>query len=223
MVFQKTGIQVAIGKGIVVEHPVQEGGIVVDAFQLQGVQSRDQFLAGLMAGPTMADQLGDHGIVVIVHPVAMLISGIHPGHLMGPAQMAQQAGGGQEALFRVFRIQAHFHGVAVTFDLVLRFGQWIAGGDGQLPGDQVFTGDHFRHRMFYLQASVHFHKVELAIGSVEELDGTRTAVINGLGRLDRGVTKGVPGGLVQPRRRGLLDDFLVATLYRTVPLEQMHP
>ena len=35
--------------------------------------------------------------------------------------MAKQAGGGEKPLFRVFRIQAHFHGGAVALNLILLF------------------------------------------------------------------------------------------------------
>ena len=43
---------------------------------------------------------------------------------------------------------------------LLRQRQRLAGGDAQLPLDQVEPGDHFGHRMLDLQPRVHLHEVE---------------------------------------------------------------
>ena len=47
--------------------------------------------------------------------------------------------------------------------LVLAAGQRLAGGDPQLPFDQIQAGDQFGDRMFDLQAGVHLHEVEAAV------------------------------------------------------------
>ena len=125
--FQQTGIQLGLGEGGIVEHPAQEGGVMVDALQLQGVQCLNQLLPGGVAVCAVTDQLGDHGIVVFVHAIALFVARIDSALIVGPAQVAQQAGGGQEPLFRVFRIETDFHGGAVALNLVLLFGQWFPG------------------------------------------------------------------------------------------------
>src|SRR3546814_18378519 len=67
----------------------------------------------------------------------------------------------QEALLRLFGIKAHFDRMAVEWYLLLRQRQGLAGGNTQLPFDQIEPGDHLGHRMLDLQARVHFHDIEV--------------------------------------------------------------
>ena len=48
-------------------------------------------------------------------------------------------------------------------ELVLPPRQRLAGGDAQLPLDQVEAGDHLGDRVLDLQPRVHFHEVERAV------------------------------------------------------------
>ena len=228
--FQQTGIQLGLGEGGIVEHPAQEGGVMVDALQLQGVQCLNQLLPGGVAVCAVTDQLGDHGIVVFVHAIALFVARIDSALIVGPAQVAQQAGGGQEPLFRVFRIETDFHGGAMALDLLLLFGQRLSRCHGQLPGHQVFAGDHLGDRVLYLQAGVHFHEKELSAVSVaigrwrriKEFHRAGATIINGFGGLHCGMAEGVAGGLVQTRCRRFFNDFLVAALYRTIAFKQVN-
>ena len=56
----------------------------------------------------------------------------------------------------------------------------------------------------------------------DEFDRARTFVIHRLGGFDGGVADGGADFFGHAGGRGLLDDFLVAALQRTVALEQMH-
>ena len=53
--------------------------------------------------------------------------------------------------------------MAVSGTCVLRQRQLLAGGDAELPFDQIEPGDRFGHRMLDLQPRVHFHEPE-AVG-----------------------------------------------------------
>src|SRR3546814_8910609 len=86
----------------------------------------------------------------------------------------------QEALLRLFGIKAHFDRMAVEWYLLLRQRQGLAGGNAQLPFDQIEPGDHLGHRMLDLQARVNFHEIEVhgtagtGVGTIaigDELDG----------------------------------------------------
>ena len=46
-------------------------------------------------------------------------------------------------------------------ELVLAAGQGLAGGDAELPLDQVLAGDHLGDRVLDLQAGVHLHEEEV--------------------------------------------------------------
>ena len=72
--------------------------------------------------------------------------------------MIERADAGQEALGRVLGIEARFHRPAVDRQFVLLSQERLAGGDAQLPFDQVLSGDLFGHRMLDLEAGVHFHE-----------------------------------------------------------------
>src|SRR3546814_14246049 len=54
----------------------------------------------------------------------------------------------------------------------------LAGGDAQLLVDQIDAGDFFGHRVFDLQARVHFQEVELSALAEDEFDGAGVAVAN---------------------------------------------
>jgi hypothetical protein len=64
--------------------------------------------------------------------------------------------------------------------------QRLAGGDAQLPFDQILAGDHFGDRVLDLQAGVHFHEVERAVLIGDELDRAGADVADRLGGGDGG-------------------------------------
>ena len=79
------------------------------------------------------------------------------------AQAFEPAGAGQEAGFRILGVQAHFDRVAVAGAIAsCAQRQRFAGGDAQLPFDQVQAGHHLGDRMLDLQARVDLHEVEVA-------------------------------------------------------------
>jgi hypothetical protein len=81
-----------------------------------------------------------------------------------------------------------------------------------LEGDQVEAGDEFGDGVFDLETGVHLQEVKGAVGRGEELDGARAAVADrGRGGGGRGV-QAFAHRRVDHRRRGLLDDLLVAAL-----------
>ena len=94
----------------------------------------------------------------------------------------------QKILVRVFGVEARFDGVAVE----ARPGpaaqrQLFAGGDAQLPGNQIQTGHRLGHRMLDLQPGVHLEKVEFLRPVEQELDGAGADVADGACRRDRGL------------------------------------
>src|SRR5438105_1905667 len=94
----------------------------------------------------------------------------------------------------------------------------LARSDTQLEFDDVGSRGEFGHCMFDLETRIDLEKrAELIGGSVEELDGSRVAVADPAHQLDRsGAQVTVLLGR-QGRRRGLLDNLLVAPLHTAVP------
>ena len=100
--------------------------------------------------------------------------------------------------------------------------QRLAGGDPDLLAHEVEAGDHLGHRVLDLEARVHLHEVEAAVGVEQELEGADVGVADRLDRLDRG------GGAASARvslgqrgRRRLLDHLLVAALDRALALAEV--
>ena len=94
--------------------------------------------------------------------------------------------------------------------------------DAELLSHEIRAGDLFGDRVLHLQAGVHLEKGDRAVCGEQELDGSRTAVLHlGADRSGRVVES---RALVtrQPRRRGLLDELLIASLHGAVPVAHHH-
>ncbi len=74
--------------------------------------------------------------------------------------------------------------------------------------------------MLYLQARVHFHKVEIAVVRIQELDGTGSFVADGTSQVTRRLVHASTNVVVsvEARRGALLDQLLVAALHRALTL-----
>ena len=99
--------------------------------------------------------------------------------------------------------------------ILLAHRKFLAGGHAQLPFHQVEAGDGFRHRMFHLQACIHFQKIEPAILR-DEFHRTGALILHGLGGGDGGGTHSSPHVSIDTGRRGFFDHLLVAALGRAI-------
>ncbi len=127
----------------------------------------------------------------------------------------------------VLGINSRFDGVAVDTDLVLHDRQFFARRDAELPFDEIESGDRLRHRMFDLKAGVHFDEPERigaqparAVG--HELDCTRAAIADRLGRSDCGGTDLRAQFRRHAGGRRFLNHLLVASLQRAIALAEVN-
>ena len=123
---------------------------------------------------------------------------------------------------RVLGVEPRLEGVAGGCDLLLPQRQRLAGGDPQLPFDQVEAGDRLGHRMLDLEPRVHLDEVEAAVLVEQELDRAGILVARRQRRPGRRPAQRRPQLRGQAGRRRLLDDLLVAALQGAVALEQVH-
>src|SRR5690606_5739650 len=86
----------------------------------------------------------------------------------------------------------------------------------------IDIGDHFRHRMFYLDPWVYFYKVNTAVVIYQEFDGTDIVVIHCPTDINGVFIEAVLGFLRQADRGGEFYHLLVTALYGTIPFVQMH-
>ena len=121
----------------------------------------------------------------------------------------------------VLGVDADFDGVAIGVGGVGGQVERFAGGDAQLPLDEVEAGDHLGDGVLDLQAGVHLEEVEVAVRLGEAFDGAGVVVAEGLDRLDgaageAGAEVGRDGGAGR-----FLDHLLVAALDGAVALTQV--
>jgi hypothetical protein len=133
-------------------------------------------------------------------------------------EVGEPADGRQESLLRFFGIDAHFDGVSVERHFVLRQRQIFASGDTQLPLHEVKPSDHLGDRMLHLQARVHLHEVEVALGVGDELHSSGAHIADGPCGITSRAAHGSTLCGVDAGRGRFLDDFLMAALRRAVTL-----
>ena len=129
----------------------------------------------------------------------------------------------ERAAGRVLGVDPHLDGVAAALgeDLVLGHRQRLAGGDADLPLDEVDPGDRLGDRVLDLQPGVHLEEEELAV-LVDELDGAGVVVADGAAGLDRRCAHRRLDAVGQAGCRRLLDQLLVAALRRAVARRDPH-
>ena len=160
----------------------QEGEVGRDALDLRRVQRRRQPLQRRRPVGAVGDDLGDHRVVVRRHRVALLDAGVdaHAVHAArAGASVRSRPIEGRKPARRVLGVEPRLEGVAAAGDLLLAQRQRLAGGDAQLPLDQVQPGDRLGHRVLDLQPRVHLDEVEAARLVEQELDRAGVLVAGG--------------------------------------------
>ena len=168
------------------------------------------------------DELGDHRVVVNRDAIALNHTAVNTDMTArrGQTQHVQGARGRQEVRGRIFGVQAHFDGMPRLLGRNWR--QRLAGGNTELPFDQVLAQHHFGDRMLYLQACVDLHEIEPAIGTDNKLDCAGVDVVDGLAGHHGRFAHGLAQGRGQERRGRLFEHFLIATLRTAFAFKQMH-
>ena len=219
-------IEAAGGELPVVQQAPQEAEIGSHAEHGGAAQRLAEGEAGALAVGRMGDDLGDHRIVVEGDDVALADAAVDPEARFAVRQLeAQQpAGRGQETASGILGVEARLDGVAGEADVVLAPRQPLAGGDPQLPFHEVEARDRLGDRVLDLQARVHLHEVERAVGVLrveEELDGAGIDIADRPRRLHRNLGQAAARGRRQPGGGRFLDDLLVAPLHRALAFEHV--
>src|SRR5690606_6247333 len=229
MILDVGGGEVAFAEILFLHHRAEEWDVVGDAVDEEIVECCGLRVDCGDARRRVGNELGDHRIVEHRNLVALADAGFvaqrdviglaFGGRLVG----AEAADGWPAVAIWIFGVEAAFDRPAFDLQILLLEGELLAGGDADHLLDEIEAGDHFRNWVLYLQPRVHFQKVEALVGAAgDELDGAGAIVVHGARQCDRLLAHGVPGLIVEQRRRRFFDDFLVAALNRAFTLEQMH-
>ena len=183
------GGDVAGHKAGMVHHCADEGQVMADAFDFESIKGDAHFFNRLQAGRGPGAKLGDHRIIEHADLAPLKNAGViaHDATRRGRpfdgrAVAGQPADRGQEVAVGVFGIKPAFHRPAVDLEVRLRKGQRLTCGNADHLFHQIDAGDQLGHRMFHLQAGVHFQKVEIARPVDDEFDGAGAGVAHGPGQ-----------------------------------------
>ena len=107
-------------------------------------------------------------------------------------------------------------------DIFLPVRQTIAGSYQYHVAYQIDPGTLFRHRMFHLQAGIHFQKIKILVFIHHELQRSGTVIINPLTGFHCNLQHlGTCFG-IHKRRRRFFNYFLIASLNGTFPFIKMN-
>ena len=127
-----------------------------------------------------------------------------------------------EVILGIFGINATFNGSSPELDIFLPVRQTVAGSYQYHVAYQIDPGTLFRHRMFHLQAGIHFQKIKILVFIHHELQRSGTVIINPLTGLHCNLQHlGTCFGL-HKRRRRFFNYFLIASLNGTFPFIKMN-
>ncbi len=183
----------------------------------QGAAERGQRLFPILAPD---DDFCQQRVVVGRH----LDPGLNPGIAARPVRerhFGQQAGLRLELAGRVLGVQPRLDGMAARRDREGVQRRQIARRQPHHPLHQIDSGDLFGDAVFDLQAGVHFQKVKLAAGGIDDkFHRARRAVSNRPHQPHGGPVQRLAHGVEQVGRRSFLDHLLVAALQGTVAFAQ---
>ena len=221
---EKARRQPAAAKEWMVDDGAQQTLVGADAGRLEGGEAVAQPLDRRGTRGAVADQLGDHRVVVRRDDRA-------GGDAAVDAQPGQRrldvAADGAElwpvVVGRVFAIHARLDRPSGDGDVGLRERQRLAGGDADLPLDEVEPGHLLGDRVLDLQPRVHLEEVRhlRALGE-HEFHRAERVIADRAAELERRVEEPLADDFGQTRRGRLLDHLLVVTLDRAFALEQMN-
>ena len=172
----------------------------------------------------MNDEFSEHRIVVNADSVRVVYAAVDTQLRTGRRvhEPPDSSGGWKEVTGRIFGVDACLDCMSPLRYVRLAKRQWLAGGNFQLPFDQVKPRHHFGDRVFDLEACVHLHKIESAVLINNKLNRAGVPIRDGSSSGDRCITHAVACRIVQERRRRFLDDFLIAALYRAFTFTQLN-
>ncbi len=107
-------------------------------------------------------------------------------------------------------------------DVLLLVAQRFTISDTNLFLDDIDSGDHLGHRVFYLDTRIHLHKVEVALLIQEEFHRSGACIADRLGSLNCTFAEILALLCCQYRARRLFNQFLVSALHRAVTLTQVN-
>src|SRR5919197_197782 len=206
-------------EGLRLQDPAVERDRGRDALDPELLEGPEHAAAGGLAVLASDDQLGEHRVVVRgdVLPRPDRRVDAHE-RTRGLLIVAHPTGRGEEVPGGVLGVDPALDRVAGGSHV----GQvdTLPEGHPDLERDEVEAGDLLGHRVLDLEPGVHLEEGEAAVLVDDALHGSRVDVARLLGERHRRLADPGPELRVDDGRGGLLDQLLMSTLHRAVPLAQ---
>ena len=202
----------------------------LDAADAELAQRAIHALAGHREIPPHGGDLHQHRIIVgRDHRAGIARGGIQADAKAGGRAVVEDAAVIRREIFhRVLGGDAALDGEADAGNLVLRRDgkflakQGMALGDEDLRAHQINPGDAFGDGVLDLDTRIHLNEEPvIVVHVIEKLDRAGVVVADAFGELDRGLAKLLAHRRIQVHGRRDFDDFLIASLHRTIAFVQM--
>ncbi len=203
------GAEVGVG-----EDAAEEVDVGRDAADDILVQRAQHAVDGRLARGRVGDELGEHGVVVERNAPALVDGAVFAqAGAAGLDELGDPAGRREEVVVRIFGVDAALDGVAAQLDILLRDGQRLAFGDGELQMDEVEAGDELGDGVLDLQARVHLEEVEVLLPRRGGTRWCRRWCSRRERELDGGLAHAAAQIFADDGGRRFLDHLLVAALH----------
>ncbi len=178
---------------------------------------------GNFSGGTGDDELGDHRIVIRRNRVAGVNMGIDADALAARCiPEIDGAGARGEVIVGIFRVDTALDGMPARTCLEHMAGQRLAGSNPDLLLNELAAHHFFRHRVLNLDPGIHLHEIEILSLLVDKiLDGAGVLIVDRLDQRYRCLAHALAEFRREEWRRTFLNDLLVSTLHRAIPLAQV--
>ena len=198
--------------GVIKQLQVQRNGGLYGA-DLELPQGSLEALNARGSVRSMNDQFTDHGVIVWRNAISSAGVAINPN--AGTTRCGigfNQARLRHESTVRILSVDAHFNGMTIDVNVLLREWQLFTGSNANAGLHDVYSSDHFRHWVLYLHAGIHFQHVEVLLAIHQEFHGGGAGILGFANECCRAFANAIALLWVHARRRGLFNQFLVAAL-----------
>ena len=138
--------------------------IRIDPFYDHLTERGAHLIDRLLSRIRMHDQLRQHRIIVCRNRITAVDRSVDP-HAFSSrkVEIRDRSRGRAEIFIRILGIDPALDRMSGQNNILLPLRQWKPGGDPDLFLDQIDPGHPLCHRMFYLDARIHLHKIKLPV------------------------------------------------------------
>ena len=210
----KTRGNITLAELRVINHMPQELPVMRQSFDHIPVKPCPQMIQRRITGCAVTNNLGNHRIIIDRNLTGFVNTAINAdtGHIFRFPITGELANRWQESSRWVFGIKPDFHRPAFRGNSILFERQFFASGNTNHPFHQINIINQLSHRMFHLQAGIHFQKIKILIRANNKLNRASRLILHRFSQLNGLLTHGGACFVADKRAWGFFQHFLMAPL-----------